>query len=90
MNQKKWKIRRVDVERALILCASAMVVALALHQGNVNRSSMPPLPVTQTVETELSDIINEEISAYLSGIRTAEDCARIIQSRVSIWLAEHA
>ncbi len=47
------------------------------------------LPVTQTVGTELSDIINEEISAYLGGIRTAEDCARIIQSRVSIWLAEH-
>ena len=47
------------------------------------------LPVTQTVGTELSDIINEEISAYLGGVRTAEDCARIIQSRVSIWLAEH-
>ncbi len=47
------------------------------------------LPLTKTVKTEVSDIINEEISAYLSGIRTAEDCARIIQSRVSIWLAEH-
>ena len=47
------------------------------------------LPLTKSVKTEVADIINEEISAYLSGIRTAEDCAGIIQSRVSIWLAEH-
>ena len=51
MNLKKWKIRRVDVERALILCASAMVVALALHQGNANRDGLVPVPVTQTVQT---------------------------------------
>lgn len=30
--KKKWHIRRVDVERMLILCASALVVALALRQ----------------------------------------------------------
>ena len=47
------------------------------------------LPLTEKVPTEVSDIINEEISAFLSGVRTAEDCAGIIQSRVSIWLAEH-
>lgn len=47
------------------------------------------LPLTKSVKTEVADIINEEISAYLCGIRTAEDCAGIIQSRVSIWLAEH-
>ena len=34
MTKTKWKlsIRRVDVERMLILCASALVVALALGQ----------------------------------------------------------
>lgn len=34
MKKEKWKlnIRRVDVERMLILCASALVVALALRQ----------------------------------------------------------
>ena len=30
----KWNIRRVDVERMLILCASALVVALALRQDD--------------------------------------------------------
>ncbi len=47
------------------------------------------LSLTEKVPSELSDIINEEISAFLSGVRTAENCAEIIQSRVSIWLAEH-
>ena len=34
MKKMKWKlnIRRVDVERMLVLCASALVVALALRQ----------------------------------------------------------
>lgn len=47
-------------------------------------------PVLGYIDDEISDIINEEISGYLSGIKTAEDCAHIIQSRVSIWLAEHS
>ena len=36
MKKEKWKlnIRRVDVERMLILCASALVVALALRQDD--------------------------------------------------------
>jgi len=35
--KEKWKlnIKRVDVERMLILCASALVVALALHQDQM-------------------------------------------------------
>ena len=35
MKKRNWKlnIRRVDVERMLILCASALVVALALRQN---------------------------------------------------------
>ena len=38
---------------------------------------------------ELKSIVKEEISTFLSGVGTAEDCATKIQSRVSIWLAEH-
>ena len=33
-------------------------------------------------------IVNEDVSAFLAGTRSAEDTARIIQSRVSIFLAE--
>lgn len=46
------------------------------------------VPVYQSVSSEVLEIINEEISAYESGVRSAEDTARIIQSRVSLWLAE--
>ena len=34
-------------------------------------------------------IVQEEIDAYLAGMGTPEDCAKKIQSRASIWLAEN-
>ena len=46
-------------------------------------------PYTLSVHEEIAAIIQEEISAYLAGVGTAEDCAKKIQSRVSIWLAEN-
>jgi len=33
-------------------------------------------------------IVNEDTAAFFAGIRSAEETARIIQSRVSIFLAE--
>ncbi len=38
---------------------------------------------------EIRDILVEEASAFLAGRGSPEDCAKKIQSRVSIWLAEH-
>lgn len=38
---------------------------------------------------EVNSLIREEISTFLGGVGTAEDCAKKIQSRVSIWMAEH-
>ncbi len=46
-------------------------------------------PAAEAVDREIEAIVNEEVSRYLAGANSAEDCARIIQSRVSIWLAEH-
>lgn len=37
---------------------------------------------------DITLIVEEEVLAYLAGDKTAEDCARIIQSRVSTMLAE--
>ena len=45
--------------------------------------------VTEYVDSEIYDIINEEITSYLSGIKSADECAKIIQSRISVWIAEH-
>ena len=45
-------------------------------------------PEEQGVQ-EIYDILFEEVSAFYSGVGSAEDCAAKIQSRVSIWLAEN-
>ena len=47
-----------------------------------------PLLETQKY-ADIRGILREEISAFLGGVGTAEDCAAIIQSRASLWLAEH-
>ena len=46
-------------------------------------------PLTERLSPVITSIIKEEISAFLSGKGTAEDCAKKIQSRASIWMAEH-
>ena len=46
------------------------------------------IPVSKKVPDEIREIVNEEVSAFLGGVGTPEDCAGKIQSRASIWLAE--
>lgn len=47
------------------------------------------LRISHIVPVEVTEIVNEEISAFLAGHGTSADCAAKIQSRASIWLAEH-
>ena len=44
--------------------------------------------VSHHADPTLVNIINEEVYTYLSGDRSAEDTAHILQSRVSTYLAE--
>lgn len=46
-------------------------------------------PITEAIPAELQSIITEEITSFTGGARTAEECAKVIQSRAKIWLAEH-
>lgn len=46
-------------------------------------------PLTEAMPTELQSIITEEITSFTGGAKTAEECAKVIQSRVKIWLSEH-
>ena len=46
-------------------------------------------PWLSGIGAEVGDIIAEELSALTAGSATPESCARSIQSRVSIWLAEN-
>ncbi|MGN1410015.1 MAG: extracellular solute-binding protein [Eubacteriales bacterium] len=47
------------------------------------------IAATESIPDEITSIITEEISSFTSGVKSAEDCARVIQSRVKLWLAEH-
>jgi len=42
-----------------------------------------------TVSKEISEIVEEEISSYLADVKDAQSCAKMIQSRVNLWLSEH-
>ncbi len=46
-------------------------------------------PLTESLPDEILDIIREEMSALYAGAASVDSCAKRIQSRVSIWLAEH-
>lgn len=46
-------------------------------------------PIASEIPDEVLSIITEEITSFTGGAKSAEDCARVIQSRVSIYLAEH-
>ena len=46
-------------------------------------------PITEAMPAELQSIITEEITSFTGGAKTAEECAKVIQSRVKIWLSEH-
>lgn len=64
-----WKLKRVDVERILILCASAMVVALALHQGNQTAASYvePPVYTSTAVQVTPSGDTQASVVYYQDG-----------------------
>ncbi|MBE6723582.1 MAG: hypothetical protein E7576_00075 [Ruminococcaceae bacterium] len=49
----------------------------------------PAKLIADTVDDEVNAIVYEEISALTAGVSSPADCAKKIQSRVSIWLAEH-
>ena len=46
-------------------------------------------PILEDTPEDVWNIVNEEMSAFYTGMGTAEECAKKIQSRVSIWLSEH-
>lgn len=46
-------------------------------------------PFTDVFPAGVNEIVQEEIEAWLAGMGTPEDCAKKIQSRASIWIAEH-
>ncbi len=52
------------------------------------RSLFFDMPHDTLCDSTVEEIVIEEVSAYSSGVRTAGACAEVIQSRVSLYLAE--
>lgn len=46
-------------------------------------------PISTISDDVIADILSEEITSFFGGAKTAEECADIIQSRVSIYLSEN-
>jgi hypothetical protein len=46
-------------------------------------------PISTLSDDVIADILSEEITSFFGGAKTAEECARVIQSRVSIYLSEN-
>ena len=46
-------------------------------------------PVSTISDDVIADILAEEITSFFGGAKTAEECAGVIQSRVSIYLSEN-
>ncbi len=46
-------------------------------------------PVSTLSDDVIADILSEEITSFFGGAKTAEECAAVIQSRVSIYLSEN-
>ena len=47
-------------------------------------------PLFSRTDAQIAQIVSEELSALYAGACSPEDCAKKIQSRVGIWLAEHS
>lgn len=104
MKQKKWKwnIRRVDVERMLILCASALVVALALRQdqpakdtlGEDVLSQAPVLSDTTLItaaETQPTVVYYQDGEGYLVPVtRQVDKTDGIAKATLSLMVASSA
>ena len=48
-----------------------------------------PAALLVPLNRDLYAIAEEELSAYLGGLGSPEDCAAKIRSRASVWLAEN-
>ncbi|MBR5313548.1 MAG: hypothetical protein IKU40_11780 [Clostridia bacterium] len=46
-------------------------------------------PISTISDDVIADILSEEITSFFGGTKTAEECADIVQSRVSIYLSEN-
>lgn len=62
--------------------------ALTAEQRDALMKAFEETTMLNEPDTKLMEIINEETAAFFSGSKTAEDTAKIIQNRASIYVSE--
>jgi len=65
-------------------------VSMTEAQRNTVRDIVYSATVHKPLDGTILMIISEEITPFLRGTRSATDTARVIQSRVSIYVSEQA
>ena len=103
MTKTKWKlsIRRVDVERMLILCASALVVALALGQDQTittqYEESLEQIPVLSdttllpSAQTQSTVVYYQDGEGYLVPVtRQIKKTDGVAKATLSLMVASSA
>ncbi|NLD82670.1 MAG: hypothetical protein GX637_00760, partial [Clostridiales bacterium] len=101
MIKEKFRITRVDVERMLILCASALVVALALRQDDLTAASRESAavnipvtveaPVLRPADTVQTVVYYQDGEGYLVPVtRQIDKTDGIAKATLSLMVASSA
>lgn len=102
MIKEKWRLTRVDLERMLILCASALVVVLALKQDDfatVSRESSAPglqvtaaeTPVLSAADTVKTVVYYQDGEGYLVPVtRQIDKTDGIAKATLALMVASPA
>ena len=84
-----WSGGAPDPERiASETAVGGFHVTFTREEGDLFIEYLDSVSVVPSVSQKASEIINEEVAAYLGGVRSAAETAAIIQSRVAIYLSE--
>ena len=46
--------------------------------------------IAKTMDTAVNEILDEEFDSFINGNTTAQECAEMMQNRVTIYLSEHS
>lgn len=78
-----------EEENALV-SSDSLLGPLSKDETDRLRRLVEALSIVRFRYADVTDIIEEEAEGYFQGGKTAEDTAKVIQSRVEIYLSEHS
>lgn len=77
-------------KEAALVSGDSLLGPLSEEETERLRRMVENLSILRFRYADVTDIIEEEAEGYFQGGKTAEDTAKVIQSRVEIYLSEHS